>query len=484
MAGLSAVVIGAGMAGVLMGIRLKDAGVGSLVILEKGGSVGGTWRENTYPGLHCDFPSHLYRYSFDPNPEWSHHFSPGAEIRQYFENAARKFGVFDRIRFDSEVAEARWNGAGWEVKLVDGRVFAADVLISATGFLHVPRYPDIPGLKDFARPCFHTARWDHAVPLDGRRVGLVGTGSTATQVVCALANRAARLCVFQRTPQWVMRLDNPAYSEADKAAFRKDPALMEARFREMEQQMVYLADGAIQGRNAEARAWLERNVQDNLASVRDPVLRQKLTPDYQVGCKRLVMSPSFYESIQHPACELVTAKIERIVAEGVRTNDGGLHALDVLVLATGFDPQAYFCPVKLFGEQGRSIDEVWANGPRAYRSMTVPYMPNFFMIEGPFSPVGNVSAILIAEWQSEYIVNCIAAGAARKVALVPDAQKTEAMMQAYKAATRDTIWFTGGCRSWYLDQDGVPILYPHPAQQFEQEMRRAPDLAEYRAIAL
>jgi cation diffusion facilitator CzcD-associated flavoprotein CzcO len=481
---LRVLVIGAGMAGVLMAIRLKAAGVRDFKVLEKGPAIGGTWRENRYPGLHCDFPSHVYRYSFHANPEWTYRFAPGPEIRDYFDNAARTFGVFDHIRFNSTVTEARWEGACWKIQVADGSTFTADAVIAATGFLHVPHIPALAGLESFAGPCFHTARWDDSAPLDGRRVGLVGTGSTATQLVCALADWLRKLSIFQRTAQWVARIDNSAISEEERASLRSDPARMDALFEAHYKEMVGLADGAIQARDPTLRQWLEANVQDNLATVRDAELRRKLTPDYKVGCKRLVMSPAFYEAVQKPACELVTEGIERVVPEGVLTRDGRLHELDVLILATGFDPQAYFLPMSVIGEGGKSIREVWKDGPVAYRSMTVPHMPNFFIIEGPFSPVGNVSAVLIAEWQSTYIAGCLNAIAEGKLALVPDPRRTLDMMQRYREATRETIWFTGGCQSWYLDRDGFPILYPFTAQQFEQEMKAAPDLSEYQVREL
>lgn len=280
---LRVVVIGAGMAGVLMGIRLLQSGVRELRIFEKGGCVGGTWRENSYPGLHCDFPSHVYRYSFEPNPDWPQRFSPGPEIRRYFENAAKKYGVHDRIAFDTEIVKAEWMADRWAVTTGGGAIHQADAIVSATGFLHVPRYPEIEGLADFAGPCFHSARWDHRVDLDGRRVGLIGAGSTATQLVCALADRVAKLSIFQRTPQWVARIDNPPITEEERASFRADPRLMETMFRNLYREMVALADGAIQGRDAGMRQWLEQNVRENLATVKDPELRRRLTPNYAPG---------------------------------------------------------------------------------------------------------------------------------------------------------------------------------------------------------
>lgn len=472
-------VIGAGMGGVLMAIKLKEAGYRNVVVLEKGDRVGGTWRENTYPGLHCDFPSHFYSYSFFHNPDWSHRFSPGPEIRDYLERAARVFGVFDCIRFNSKVVDGRWTGSDWAITLEGGEALAADILITATGYLHVPNFPDIEGIDSFAGAKFHTAQWDHAVPLADRRIGIIGTGSTSTQLVAELAGKVPRLTVFQRTPQWVVQQDNPAYSEEEKAAFAADPSLLVQMYEAQKAEMVNLADGAILGGSAEARAYLVANVHENLARVKDPELRRKLTPDYEPGCKRIVISPRFFAAIQDPACELVTDRIVRIEPDGVRTADGALHTLDVLVLATGYDTQAYFRPLQLTGAGGMPIAEVWRERPVAFRTMTVPHMPNFFMVEGPFSPIGNVCAFLTAELQVAHILKLIGIAVDHGAAIAPREEATCALLETYRDAARTTIWATGGCVSWYQDADGVPTLYPFPNQTFEAEMTADPDLNEY-----
>ena len=285
--------------------------------------------------------------------------------------------------------------------------------------------------------------------------------------------------MFQRTPQWVVQQDNPAYSEAEKAAFAADPSLLVQMYEAQKAEMVNLADGAILGGNAEARAYLVANVHENLARVKDPELRRKLTPDYEPGCKRIVISPRFFEAIQDLACDLVTDRIVRIEPEGVRTADGALHALDVLVLATGYDTQAYFRPLQLTGAGGIPIAEVWRERPVAFRTMTVPHMPNFFMVEGPFSPIGNVCAFLTAELQVAHILKLIGIAVNRGAAIVPREEATRALLETYRAAARTTIWATGGCVSWYQDADGVPTLYPFPNQTFEAEMTADPDLGEY-----
>jgi len=478
-ANLRIAIIGAGMGGVLMAIKLKEAGFTDFVILEKGDRVGGTWRENTYPGLHCDFPSHFYSYSFFQNPNWSHRFSPGPEIREYLENAAHVFGVHDAIRFGCKVVDGRWDNDRWTVTLESGETLFVDILITATGYLHVPNFPDIAGLDSFAGAQFHTAQWDHSVPLADKRIGIIGTGSTSTQLVAELAGKVAKLTVFQRTPQWVAQQDNPAYTEEEKAAFAADPALLAKMYEDEKMEMVTLADGAILGGNPDARAYLEANVRDNLARVKDPELRRKLTPDYAPGCKRIVISPRFYEAIQDPGCALVTEPIVRVEPGGIRTDDDTLHELDVLVIATGYDTQAYFRPLRLTGEDGHRIEDIWAERPVAFRTMTVPHMPNFFMVEGPFSPIGNVCAFLTAELQVGHIIKLIRIAAERHVAISPREDATAALLQTYREAARTTIWATGGCVSWYQDSEGVPTLYPFPNTAFEAEMTADPDLAEY-----
>ncbi|OYU34320.1 NAD(P)/FAD-dependent oxidoreductase [Novosphingobium sp. PASSN1] len=297
---ISLAIIGAGMGGILMAIKLKEAGFHNFVILEKGDRVGGTWRENTYPGLHCDFPSHFYSYSFFHNPNWSHRFSCGPEIRDYFESAAHAFDVHDSIRFNSKVVDGRWEQDRWTVTLEGGETFAVDMLIAATGYLHVPKFPDIEGVESFSGAKFHTTQWDHSLALEDKRIGIIGTGSTSVQLVSELAGKVKKLTVFQRTAQWVLQQDNPAYSDEERRAFASDPSLLDALYEEMKAEMVLLADGAVLGGNAEARAFLVANAEENLARVKDPELRRKLTPDYEPGCKRLAMSPNFYEAIQHP----------------------------------------------------------------------------------------------------------------------------------------------------------------------------------------
>jgi cation diffusion facilitator CzcD-associated flavoprotein CzcO len=473
------IVIGAGMAGVLAGIRLREAGYDDWAVYEKGGSVGGTWRENTYPGLSCDVPSHIYSYAFEPNPDWSHRFSPGAEIRAYFEGVARKYGVLPRIAFHEEVDALELADGRWRVSFKSGRRDEGDVVIAATGVLHHPMIPEIAGLDSFAGACFHSARWDHTVPLDAKRVGVIGTGSTAIQITGALVPRAAKFSLFQRTAQWIAPQENPAYSEAEKAAFRRDPAAFRALAAEMTRTFHENFSNGVVDANSEQMRNLEAVCREHLESaVADPVLREKLRPDYRAACKRLIISGEFYPAIQRPNAELVTDAIERVESRGVRTKDGRLHELDVLVLATGFRVDRFLRPIRVTGRGGVKLEDVWKQRPNAYLSISIPQFPNLFMLNGPNGPVGNFSLITIADMQLHYVLQLveeIRAGRARELSASDAAMAT--FSDEFDRAARNTIWATG-CRSWYLDSRGIPAVWPFTYQRFVDEMAK-PKLEAY-----
>ncbi|MCC6641684.1 MAG: NAD(P)/FAD-dependent oxidoreductase [Deltaproteobacteria bacterium] len=466
-------IIGAGMSGILAAIELRRAGHSDLTLYEKADRPGGTWRENTYPGIACDVPSHLYSYSFAPNPDWSHHFSPGAEIEAYFERVAREYGVTPRIRFGDEVVRCAFEAGRWRLETRGGHRDAADVVIAATGVLHHPSLPEIEGLSSFGGACFHSTRWDHDATLDGRRLGIVGTGSTAVQIVPALVDRVAKLTLFQRTAQWILPQENPEYTEAEKAAFRRDPATL-ARLRANLSQLFAqgFANAVVDAASPQMKM-IEDLCRQNLErSVTDPELREKLRPAYRAACKRLVISPDFYRAIQHPNAELVTEGIERIEPEGVRTRDGHLHPLDVLVLATGFRADRFVRPMHVFGAQGESLDERWAKRPDAYLSISVPGFPNFFLLNGPNGPVGNFSLIEVAELQMAYILQLVErlrSGECRE--LCPTEEATARFETDREEAARRTVWTTG-CRSWYLDDRGIPAVWPWTFDRFREEMAR------------
>jgi cation diffusion facilitator CzcD-associated flavoprotein CzcO len=473
------VIIGAGMAGILSAIKLEAAGFDDIVIYEKADGIGGTWRENTYPGIACDVPSHFYSYSFALNPEWSRRYAPGAEIRDYFENVARRYGVDARIRFGKEIVRCERVDGRWQLRASDGSENEADFVIAATGVLHHPAYPAIPGLDTFAGAQFHSARWDHDAELAGKRVGVIGTGSSAVQIVSTIVDRVGTLALFQRTPQWITPIENTPFTDEEKARFRVDPAAMLAIRAEVSSLYIdgfsnHLSDmdsPQLQMIQEFCKAHLENNV-------RDPVLREKLRPTYRAACKRLILSDSFYDAIQRPNARLVDEPIERVERGGVRTRDGELHELDALVLATGFRVDRFLRPMDVRGRGGLRLDDTWQGGPTAYLAISVPDFPNLFMLNGPNGPVGNFSLIEVVELQFAYILRLIEevrAGRCREISA------SHAAMRRFDTDRRDaakrTIW-ASGCRSWYLDADDLPTAWPWTYDRFREEMRE-PRLADY-----
>ncbi len=466
-------IIGAGMSGILSAIKLNEAGLTNYAIYEKTERLGGTWRENTYPGVACDVPSHLYTYSFEPNPGWTQHFASGGEIQKYFEGVASKYGVDKQIQYGQELARAEFRDGRWQLEMKSGLRDQADVVIAATGVLHHPSLPEIAGLGSFKGACFHSARWDHRAKLDGARVGVIGTGSTAVQIVSALVDRVAKISVFQRTPQWVMAHENLPYSEAERENFRRNPQLLREMHANMSNLFAGMFANAVVDANSAAIQAIEAACLANLENnVKDPVLREKLRPNYRAACKRLIFSPDFYTAIQKPNAELVTDAIERIEPAGVRTKDGRLHELDVLVLATGFRVDRFMRPAQIVGRGGLSLDEAWAKRPSAYLAISIPDFPNLFMLNGPNGPVGNFSLIEVAELQFGYILQLVEqlrSGACREIS--PKRDVTERYEAERSEAAKNSIWTTG-CRSWYLDDRGIPGSWPWPFDRFRAEMAR------------
>ena len=474
------IIIGAGMAGMLAGIRLKERGDHDFTIYEKGDSVGGTWRENHYPGLACDTPAHSYTYSFATNPEWSAFYAPGPEIRAYFEGVADKYDLKKQIEFNSEIAACRFMDGRWRITTADGREDVADVVIAATGVLHHPNVPDMPGLKDFAGPLFHSARWDHTVPLEGKRVGVIGNGSTGVQIVSAVSKIAGNLTHFLRSPQWIMPCPDFKYSEEDKAAFRDDPAKIEevrngpeaaARRARFTAAIIDMDSPELE----EIQTICERNLED---SVRDPELREKLRPDYRAACKRMVFSAHYYDAVQRPNVDVAPGAIERVEANGIRMKDGSFHELDVIALATGFKVDQFVRPMVIEGQGGQSLDALWEEHPRAYYAVTVPGFPNFFLLNGPTGPVGNFTLIDIAEAQWGYadqLIDLLRKGECDAVA------PSMAALEDYEArrteAAKRTV-FASGCSSWYLDKYGIPQVWPWSYDYFRAVMAK-PDLRDY-----
>jgi cation diffusion facilitator CzcD-associated flavoprotein CzcO len=473
------IVIGAGISGVLCAIKLKEAGYTDVVVFEKAERLGGTWRDNRYPGVACDIPSHLYCYSFAPNPNWTHRYAPGNEILGYVEDVARRFGIMEHIRFGQEVSRCAFENAQWRVETTAGVRDVADVVIAATGVTHHPNIPPLPGLDSFAGTCVHSARWPSDLDISGKRVGVIGTGSSAVQLVSAAVKQAAKLVLFQRTAQWIMPQENPAYSDAERAGFHANPVSMSQIRAGMGRRFVQNFSDAVTDVNssqlkeieAACRAYLENEVTD-------PVLRERLRPNYRAACKRLVISPDFYRAIQQSNAELVTASIERVEPHGVRTRDARLHELDVLVLATGFKTDRFVRPAQVTGREGLDLDQVWSQRPAAYLCVAIPEFPNFFLLNGPNGPVGNFPLIEVAELQMRYLLQLIEllrSGRCGQISPTPESAQAFEMARIEQA--KNTVWMSG-CRSWYLDESGIPAAWPWSIAKFKQLLEQ-PDLSAF-----
>ncbi|MBV1878434.1 MAG: NAD(P)/FAD-dependent oxidoreductase [Pseudomonadales bacterium] len=472
-------IIGGGMAGILSAIKLNNAGYSNYTIYEKADSLGGTWRENTYPGIACDVPSHFYCYDFEPNPDWSYACSPGPEILDYFNNVAKKYGVLEKTRFGSEVSKLEFIDNRWQLETKDGAKDTIDIVISASGVLHHPSFPDIDGLDTFAGTLFHTAEWDHSVPLAGKRIGIIGTGSSAIQIVGALADKAGKLVQFQRTAQWIMPRENPAYTDAEKDNFRANPDAMQAIRSEQAEMSEGGFSAAVVGENPAALAAIEALTLSNLEdNVKDPILREKLRPDYTAACKRLIMSPNYYDAIQHPNAQLVTEDITAIEPTGVRTADGELHEFDILVIATGFKVDQFMRPIEVIGQNGITLEQAWVDRPSAYLSVSVPGFPNLALLNGPNGPVGNFSLIDVADIQLDYFLQLVeSVRDGQCAAFSAKAAAAESAETERVEATKNTVWVSG-CKSWYLDDRGVPAVWPWSMGKFRDVMTK-PDMDDY-----
>lgn len=473
-------VVGAGFSGLGAVIKLGEEGFDDVVVLERAADVGGTWRDNHYPGAACDVPSHLYSYSFALNPGWSRAFSPQGEIHDYIRRTAERAGVREKIRFGVEVTACGYDPdrGRWTVRTTAGE-YDARVLVLGVGALCEPNYPDIEGFADFAGEVFHTARWDHSVPLTGRRVAVIGTGASAVQVVPSIAPTVGHLDVYQRTAPWVLpRMDRP-YPRLERAAYRKIPGLQRAvralQYASRELQVVGLT------RTRSALAPIRALARAHLAiQVRDPELRARLTPRYEIGCKRILLSNDWYRALTRFNVNLVTDPIERVSPRGVVTADGVEHPADVLVVATGFHvtDSPFFERVR--GVDGRTLADTWSReGMEAYKGTTVAGYPNLFVLVGPATGLGHSSMIYMIESQLAYLVDALRTMRDRGLATV---EVREAVQDAYNAELRadtgETVWVTG-CSSWYLDAKGnAPAVWPDFTFRFRNATRRF-DLGAY-----
>jgi len=469
------VIVGSGFGGLGAAIRLKQRGMDDFIILERADSVGGVWRDNSYPGCACDVQSHLFSFSFAPNPRWTHDYSPQGEIWEYLRDCASRFGITPHLRFGHELLEAEWNDARrrWHLKTSKG-AFTADVLVSAMGGLSEPSIPPLPGLDTFQGKVMHSARWDHAHSLAGQRVAVVGTGASAIQFVPRIQPRVARLSLFQRTPPWILPRGNRAISARVMRLFQRMPlALWLARaglF--VKHEFLLLAF-----RHPSLMRWVRRQSLRHLArGVPDPVLRARLTPDYQMGCKRVLVSDDYLPSLTQPNVELITDAIQEIRAHSILTRAGTEHEVDTIILGTGFHVTDHPSSRRIRGRDGHTLAEVFAGSPKAHLGMTVSGFPNLFMLLGPNTALGHTSVVLMIEAQVEHLLNALDFMHGRGVAAVeprPEAQAS--FVAAVDAGTRGSVWNQGGCTNWYLDETGrnsalwpgFTFTYRHRVERFD-----------------
>jgi cation diffusion facilitator CzcD-associated flavoprotein CzcO len=453
-----AVIIGTGFSGLGMAIALQRQGV-DFVILEKANEIGGTWRDNSYPGCACDVPSHLYSFSFEPKATWSRLFSPQPEILDYLKGVTDKYGLRRYIRFDSLVNRAYWDGSDyrWHVFTESGQEYVTQFLISGAGALHIPRLPDIEGMDEFRGAAFHSAQWDHGVDLTNKRVAVIGTGASAIQIVPAIVDEVAELHLYQRTPPWVVPVPHTPLPTALRQAFAIVPGLRWAV-----RSSIYWALESVgyamtkrPGLLRAIEAIGNRNIRRN---VPDKELRRKLTPHYRAGCKRILYSGNnYYRAVANPKTVLITEPITRITPDGIVTSDGAEHPVDVIVYATGFHVTDSYTYVDVKGPRGEDLVDRWnREGVVAHRGVAVADMPNLFFLLGPNTGLGHTSVVFMIESEIRYVAAAIATcDQLDAQALAPTRAAQDQFNDELQHKLAGSVWNTGGCSSWYLDEHGV-----------------------------
>ena len=465
-------VVGAGFGGLATAIKLQEAGERDFLVAEKGPDVGGTWRDNTYPGAACDVPSQLYSFSFAPNPGWSRSFSQQPEIQAYLQDVAERSGVLDRFRFDTAVEEARWDDdhQRWHVRTTAGEL-TCDVLVTASGALSEPRLPDIDGIDSFQGEVFHSARWRHDHDLTGKRVAVIGTGASAIQIVPSIAEKVARLDVYQRTAPWVVPRQDRAYTRLEKLAFRHVPGV----------QRLYRT-GVYWGRECLVPGFVLQPAlakpleKAALANIRrglraKPELRERVRPDFAIGCKRILNSNDWYPALDRDNVDLVTDGIAKITPNAVVTADGTEREVDVLIVATGFHTTDLPIAHHISGRGGVRLSDHFAEvGMQAYKGATVHGFPNLFFIVGPNTGLGHSSMVFMIESQVAYVVDAVRQMRAQGVrAVEPTPQAQQAWNDDVQARMQRTVWHVGGCSSWYLDDHGRNVtLWPRTTYTFRR----------------
>lgn len=468
-------IVGTGFSGLGMAIRLAQRGEHDFVLLEKASEVGGTWRDNRYPGCACDVPSRLYSFSFEQNPDWSRDYATAGEIWAYLRDVADRYAVRERTVFGADLRAAAWDEQHrrWHLTAADGRQWTADALVLGVGALHEPRVPDVPGLDAFAGPVLHTADWPERDGLDGKRVALVGTGASSVQLLPELAPRAAHTTVFQRTPAWTMPKKDRPWSARRRRLFRRFPALQRAvRWRtywELEARAPLFVRFPAIARLVERLALRELH-----QAVDDPQVRDQLTPRYRIGCKRILLSSDYWPTFNRPDVSLVTSAVAAVEDGAVVAADGSRHEVDAIVFGTGFDVRGSYERIDIRGLGGRTLAEAWADGMRTHLGVTVAGFPELYVLLGPNTGLGHNSVVLMIELATRYVLDSLErARAAGPAVTAPAAQ--EAFGRDVATRSRHTVWTTG-CHSWYLDERGTNwTLWPGSTVSYWWRTRRRRD---------
>ncbi|MDT5270441.1 MAG: hypothetical protein QOH49_2627 [Acidobacteriota bacterium] len=472
-------IIGSGFAGLGMGIRLRQRGEQDFLIFERAGDVGGTWRDNSYPGCACDVQSHLYSFSFAPNPDWTRSYSAQPEIWDYLRRCARDFGVLPHVRFNHEVRDARWDERAqlWRVETSQG-TYTANILVMASGALSEPRVPDLPGFENFKGTSFHSARWDHTYDLTGKRVAVIGTGASAIQFVPEIQPQVERLHIFQRTPPWIMPRPDRPLAERERRMFRRFPILQRAAragiyaFREL----FFLGF-----RHLRLSRLIRRIALRHLErAVPDPSLRARLTPAYEIGCKRILVSNDYLPTLTRPNVELVIEPIKEIREHSIVTDDGTERLADTIIFGTGFRVTDQPLAGHVRGRDGVSLEETWAGSPRAYVGTTITGFPNLFILLGPNTGLGHTSVVYMIEAQIEHVMKALDYMKRHGVStLEPRAEAQAAYVEEIDRRMGGTVWVAGRCASWYLDRTGRnSTIWPDFTWRFRRRVARL-DPSEY-----
>ncbi|MFI6832831.1 flavin-containing monooxygenase [Kribbella sp. NPDC050241] len=469
------VIIGAGFAGLCMGIKLRQAGCEDFVILEKAAELGGTWRDNTYPGCACDIPSYLYSFSFEQNPHWTRMFAPWDEILGYLRHCADKYGITPKIRYGAEVTEAAFDEATgqWTVTVNGDETIQTQALVTGVGSLHEPERPDLPGLDSFAGTTFHSAQWDHGHDLRGRNVAAIGTGASAIQFVPRIAEEAAQLDVYQRTAPWVMSKPDRAIGPRERRLHERFPAGQRA----IRNAIYWGLEGRGAGfaGNPKLMKGLEIQAKRHLRKqVPDPDLRARLTPAYQIGCKRILYSNDYYPALGRSNVDLVTTPITRVTPTGVVTADGIERPCDTIVLGTGFDVSANLIRMPILGKDGVDLADHWKrDGIGAHLGITVAGYPNLFLLAGPNTLLGHSSMVFMIEAQVRYVMQALHLLRRRGASYVEVREEAqERFVSGIQGELGETVW-QSGCSSWYLDAAGRnSTIWPEFTVSYWRRTRR------------